>query len=218
MGRLFFRKSAQSKEGEAATNQDTPPAEPRPIPEPKAFFLSRLFFEWLTPLLKTGYHRPLQPNDLYVLDDAQQAAILTKRFQDNWTQERQRPKPSLFRAFNRTLGRVYWPYIILRLVGDVITVLSPLFLNEVVDFAAESYAAEQNGEPLPDVGFGYAMVVGLFVMQMVGSMSIHWYFHKASRVGISVRTILTTSIYRKSLVLSSKARQVRFRQHEKLKR
>jgi ATP-binding cassette subfamily C (CFTR/MRP) protein 1 len=217
MGRLFFRKSAQSKEGEAATNQDTPPAEPRPIPEPKAFFLSRLFFEWITPLLKTGYRRPLQPNDLYVLNDTYQAATLTKKFQDNWAQERQHPKPSLFRALNRTFGRAFWPSIILRLIGDVITVLGPLFLNEVVDFVAESYAAEQRGEPLPDVGFGYAMAVGLFVMQMVGSMSTHWYFHNALRVGFSVRTILTTSIYRKSLVLSSKARQVRFGQHKKLK-
>ncbi|KAI9596789.1 P-loop containing nucleoside triphosphate hydrolase protein [Syncephalis fuscata] len=186
---------------------DTPPATAQPIPETKAFFLSQLVFEWITPLLRTGHRRPLEAEDLYVLGDRYVAASLSKEFSKQWDVEKAKEKPSLFRAINKTFGPRFWPATLLRLFGDLVTVVSPLLLKELTNFASDSYVAHSEGKPLPDVGYGYIMAVVLFVLQGLGSLSTHHYFYMTMRVGFSLRTALTTNIYRKSLVLSAKARQ-----------
>ncbi|RKP24723.1 hypothetical protein SYNPS1DRAFT_16755, partial [Syncephalis pseudoplumigaleata] len=183
-----------------------PPAAPRPIPETNAFFLSLLFFEWITPLLRVGYRRPLEQEDLYILGDRYQSASLSEVFDHHWEIEKKRPKPSLFRAMHRAFGRRFWPAMILRLLGDIITVVSPLLLNELVTFSSDSYMAHKEGRPLPDVGYGYIIATVLFVLQAVGTLATHHYFYMALRTGFSLRTALITAIYRKSLVLSAKSR------------
>ena len=50
-----------------------------PIPEATASFLSRLTFQWITPLLSLGFVRPLQPEDLYTLQDDRAAAYIADR-------------------------------------------------------------------------------------------------------------------------------------------
>ncbi|KAI3404492.2 hypothetical protein KGF56_002684 [Candida oxycetoniae] len=43
--------------------------ERRPYPASKANVISRIFFWWLSPVMKTGYKRTLQPEDLFYLTD-----------------------------------------------------------------------------------------------------------------------------------------------------
>lgn len=57
-----------------------PPPAPKPsiedsplIPEANANFLSVVTFQWITPLLSLGYARPLEPSDLYKLQDYRSA-------------------------------------------------------------------------------------------------------------------------------------------------
>lgn len=66
------------------TNLDVPPPpasmDNAPmIPEAKASFLSLITFTWITPMLSLGYARPLEPTDLWKLQDNRSAAIISEK-------------------------------------------------------------------------------------------------------------------------------------------
>ena len=66
-----------------------PPAplslEDAPItPEASASFFSLLFFNWISPMMALGSARPLQPTDLWAMDDKRSAAVLSKRMTDHF--------------------------------------------------------------------------------------------------------------------------------------
>ncbi|KAI3614331.1 abc transporter [Moniliophthora roreri] len=63
-----------------------PPAQPgfaagKVIPERKAFFLSQIFLSWLDPLLKVGFSRPLQHDDLWSLPPDRLTDALTDKLE-----------------------------------------------------------------------------------------------------------------------------------------
>jgi hypothetical protein len=49
------------------------------IPEHTAGWFSLLTFQWITPLLALGYHRPLEAPDLYKLPDDRAAAYIADK-------------------------------------------------------------------------------------------------------------------------------------------
>lgn len=50
------------------------------IPLARASLWSRLTFRWLSPLIVTGYHRPLQATDLWRMDESRESAALADKF------------------------------------------------------------------------------------------------------------------------------------------
>lgn len=42
------------------------------IPLAHASFWSRLTFRWVSPLIRTGFRRPLQPTDLWKMDESRE--------------------------------------------------------------------------------------------------------------------------------------------------
>ena len=54
------------------------------IPEANASFLSRLTFQWITSLLSIGYARPLEPSDLYELQDHRSAARIASLINESF--------------------------------------------------------------------------------------------------------------------------------------
>lgn len=112
-----------------------PPPPPKPntlIPEANANIFSKLTFWWLGNLLKLGYKRPLENDDLYILNDAKLAKNVTSDFEKSWEMEYTRKDgktPSLLRALNRTFGFDFWISGVYRLVSDTLQVTSPLVLQ-----------------------------------------------------------------------------------------
>ena len=49
------------------------------IPEANANWLSLLTFEWISPLMKLGYSRPLEATDLYKLQDSRSSGVIAER-------------------------------------------------------------------------------------------------------------------------------------------
>lgn len=49
------------------------------LPEANASWFSLLFFNWLTPLIALGYARPLEPQDLYRLQDSRSSAVIAEK-------------------------------------------------------------------------------------------------------------------------------------------
>ena len=49
------------------------------IPEATASFLSLVTFQWMTPMLSLGYARPLEPTDLWKLQDRRSAVAISEK-------------------------------------------------------------------------------------------------------------------------------------------
>ena len=112
-----------------------PPPQPKPntsIPEVNANILSRLTFWWAGNLMKLGYKRPLEKDDLYVLNDARLAKNIVNNFEKSWEKEYSRKDgkdPSLLRALNHTFGLKFWISGVCRFFSDMLVVTSPLILE-----------------------------------------------------------------------------------------
>ncbi|RIB04579.1 P-loop containing nucleoside triphosphate hydrolase protein [Gigaspora rosea] len=185
-----------------------PPPPPRPnveIPETKANLFSKLTFWWLNDLMKLGYKRPLEKDDLYVLNDARTAKIVTEKFSSEWKKEIEKialgKKPSLIKA----LYRVFWARFclagVVRFGNDILAVISPLILRLILKFISDAYFANFNNDVQPPAHIGYLLIVVMFLMEMGASMLFSTYFYYALELGFLSRTILITTIYQKALVL-----------------
>nr|CAG8556518.1 4134_t:CDS:10 [Entrophospora candida] len=186
------------------------PPEPKPdtlIPEYNANFLSKLTFWWSGDLIKLGYQRPLEKEDLYTLNDERLTKNVCDRFEKEWQKELEKTgsdkKPSLIRALNRTFFWKFWIAGFCRFFGDMLQVTSPLIIQEIISYASKSY---YNAEGQDSAAYGYGLIITLFVMQFGTTFLHNTFFFRAMETGFFVRTSLIASIYRKAIVLSGKAR------------
>lgn len=181
-------------------------------PEAHANILSILTFNWLGTLLRTGYSRPLQADDLYDLPDSHLSIDHADRLETAWAarlqtnNERQRAgrwlawRPFWARrttnatvlalALNDVCFRRFWTGGLLRMLGDSTQMVSPLlirFFIQVLDGpSAQAYRA----------GFGYA--VGLFAVLAFSVVTNIHGFYRAATTGILLRSALMHVIYRRA--------------------
>ncbi|KAI9138244.1 P-loop containing nucleoside triphosphate hydrolase protein [Paraphysoderma sedebokerense] len=197
------------------------------IPEATANVVSWTLFSWMTGIMFKGYKRPLQHEDMYRLSDQYSAELLCEQFELLWKEEEERTKkilndasqkqltdkqkkklpkvPSLFRTLFKAFG---WKWVLaglLKFVGDIAQTTSPLLLRYVIQFIAESQPVNPS-QTIPPEYVGYLLVVGMFLLQMVGTITVNVFFQVCMSIGVKVRTALTTAIFRKALKLSPKAR------------
>ncbi|CAG8439704.1 11549_t:CDS:10 [Acaulospora morrowiae] len=182
------------------------------IPEENANILSLITFWWVSDLLKLGYKRPLQKDDLYVMSSARQAKIITDKFEQEWKNELKKQvsanKFTLIKALNRVIGFRLWTTGGARFMSDLLLVLSPLIIRAILVFAINSYYASSNNTIPPPSSVGYILVTILFLTTMFATLFNHWAIYGCMEAGLLTRTILITAIYRKTLVLSGKARNI----------
>ncbi|CAG8560171.1 5953_t:CDS:2, partial [Gigaspora rosea] len=191
----------------------SPPSSPNiELPETKANLFSKLIFWWLNYLMSLGYKRPLEKDDLYVLNDERSAKFVTDKFEAEWQKEIEKialgKKPSLIKALYRALWAKLCLTVIVRFVSDILAVISPLILKLILNFVSDAYFANLNNEIQPPTYFGYVLIVAMFLIEMGAAMSLSLYLYYARETGFLSRTILISTIYRKALVLSGKARSL----------
>ncbi|KAK9475722.1 P-loop containing nucleoside triphosphate hydrolase protein [Lipomyces japonicus] len=173
--------------------RQNPPSVPEVAPitnEIKANFVSKLYFNWMTPLMVTGYARPLEINDIPIIDDNRTAKIMTDKFLANLKARQEPGKHShnlVLRAMNDTFFSIFG---ICLLAG-----------RKVIYFVADWYAGQESG-----VGKGVGLVIGLVVMLFVSGITQQQYFYYSNKAGSHTCTVLINALYRKSLVLSNKSR------------
>ncbi|KAF0384836.1 ABC transporter [Gigaspora margarita] len=187
-----------------------PPNCEKITPEANANFFSKLIFHWPSVILRLGYERPLQKEDLYILDDKRLSKKLAEDFALEWKKEFEKSKkgkkPSLIKALNRMLGLNFWCAGIARFFGDTLQVLSPLVIQEILIFSMSSFYANVNNTNAPPISNGFILATILYIMQMGSTFFSIWCLWGTDQTGFKTRTILITTIYRKAMVLSNKAR------------
>ncbi|KAN0063624.1 Multidrug resistance protein fer6 [Thecaphora frezii] len=186
-------------------------------PEAGAGWLSRACFSWVSPILAAGYTRPLENDDLYLLQQHRQARSLGSRLvraleqrlaQRTLTETGgMRPRiPPLMWAMNDVVLRYFWLGGLMKLLADVGTITSPLLVRALVDFVYDSYQARTDPARAPPIGKGVALAVGLFGVQVACALLNAHAFQRGFDTGILLRAALIQAVFERSMNLSSRAR------------
>ncbi|XP_006157433.1 canalicular multispecific organic anion transporter 1 [Tupaia chinensis] len=108
------------------------------------------------------------------------------------------PKSWLVKSLFKTFFVVLLKSSLLKLVHDVIMFLNPQLLKLLISFANDRDAYEWTG---------YVYVLLLFFVALIQSICLQYYFQMCFMLGMSARTIIMASVYKKALTLSNMARR-----------
>ncbi|KAG0693348.1 ABC protein [Suillus ampliporus] len=143
-------------------------------------------------------------------------------FQKHWREYEGRKEASLTWALNDVFCSMFWiggvlgdtaqlmGPIVLRVNSkpslDVAPLMSSAPLQQIIVFAEERSAAIITGEPIPNVGRGIAMALGLFALTVTASVCTHQFFWRSMATGVLARAALITCIYERGVNLTGRAR------------
>ncbi|KAI5055599.1 hypothetical protein GOP47_0029120 [Adiantum capillus-veneris] len=166
-------------------------------PECRAGLFSRLFFTWMTPLMKHGFEKPVVEADIWQLDKWDQTEELYETFEKCWERECATKKPSLLRALHQSLGARFWFGGIFKIGNDASQFVGPVMLNLLLQ-------SMQRGEP-GHIGYFYAAFI--FFGLMFGVLCEGQFYQNVLRVGFRTRATLVAAIFRKSLRITQEGRK-----------
>ncbi|KAI5990317.1 ABC protein [Pisolithus orientalis] len=126
--------------------------------------------------------------------------------EQSWREVGGKKAPSLAWALNDVFGWYFWPSGVFKVVGDVARLLGPLVLKAIISFAEQRSTARSAGEPLPNVGRGIGMAIGLWVLTIVTSVCTNQFFWHSMETGILARAALIACIYKRGVKLTGKER------------
>ncbi|KAJ3341071.1 Multidrug resistance-associated protein 1 [Gonapodya sp. JEL0774] len=187
------------------------------LPE-NANLFQRITFEWISPLLTTGWKKKaLEEDDVFPVPPIARAEFLSNKFRECWRVEleeagasgtagKKAKEPSLIRTLYRGWGRRWMLAGAFKLCSDACGLGSPIILRYLIDFLTNSYNLKE-GQEAPPAAWGYGYALGLFALQFVNAIFLNQFWITGSMVGMEVSRALVTAVYRKSLKLSQAARQ-----------
>ncbi|CAL1528365.1 unnamed protein product [Lymnaea stagnalis] len=102
----------------------------------------------------------------------------------------------------KVILRTFWKQVVkcclLGQLAKIFTLIGPLFLKLLIDFTS------QEDEPN---WHGYLLATALFLTSVMSQIIYEYYLYQCNVTGIRVRASVVSAIYRKTLSLSSEARQ-----------
>lgn len=162
-------------------------------PEFTSGIYSRSFFWWLNKLMTTGFHRVIQNEDLYPIDEEMSSAFLQHHGQRVWqTASRGKPRALFWSTLKAT--RAPFAYCMIPRVCLIgFRYAQPFLLSRTVDFA--------NSPEEPDsIGWGLTAAFGLVFLGL--AVANGSYEHMTYRFVTMVRGMLVSMIYAKTVDLS----------------
>ena len=194
--RMLFDPDAGSEIGASENRYSNPYDE--------ADLFSRLTFSWMTPTMRKGYQDFLESKDLPPLASTDRTDSCNSKLEYYWKQQLKKDNPSLFFALLQSFGVRYFIGGLCKSIQDIIAFLQPWFLKMLISFVNDY----SNGKET-SLYRGIMISMGMFVVSVITTLSLHQYFERSFGVGMNVRTSVTNAIFQKSLVLSSEARATR---------
>ena len=178
-------------------------------PELKASFPSKLIFAWVEPFIWQGYKTTISKDKLWDLIPSLKSELITDTFSKFWilktfktyskTEEKvsidcQKSRASILKPLMNSLVFKFLVGSLFKLLQDVMAFLSPIMLKLLIGYTSDSNSFLWHG-------ISYAIV--LFLVSMCQTILVSIYFHKMYKIGIMVRSSLTSVIYQKTLKLTN---------------
>ncbi|KAG0271976.1 hypothetical protein BGZ95_000148 [Linnemannia exigua] len=183
----------------------------------KANLFSLLTFHFLQHVVSLGYKRPLSFEDVdglmpkNIRTEFTHAALSASWEAHVKKRQAKGQKPSLIKVVFLSHGARWARVMALSIASACMTYVAPQLLNALLGFI-ESYqpVTMPDGtifrDPKP-VSLGIILAFGLFFSTLTVSFMTAQYFAMTSILGLEIRTALIAMIYRKSLKLSTSAKQ-----------
>ncbi|KAI3396009.1 hypothetical protein diail_580 [Diaporthe ilicicola] len=179
-------------------------------PESTANWLSILWFQWLSPVLRTGYTRPLQVDDLYDMPEHRQVEDHANKLESCWAARLEknrnippqdgRWKPFWMRrrsdttvltlALNDVCFKWFWLGGLLKLSADLSQIVSPVLIRFLISNLSDPSQRAMRA--------GFGLTVGLFALLVFSvTANVHG-FYRSYTTGILLRGALMHTIYRRA--------------------
>ncbi|XP_042456213.1 ABC transporter C family member 10-like isoform X1 [Zingiber officinale] len=184
------------------TNASVENSDAEVTPFAYAGFFSKMSFWWLNPLMKKGYQKPLEENDIPKLGQVDQAGYCYSLFLEKLNSQKDRygtVSPSIL----WTIVSCYRKEIILSGLFALLKILTlssgPVLLNAFIKVSLGNKAFKHED---------YVLAFGLFCAKCLESLSQRQWYFRTRRLGLQVRSLLSAAIYQKQLKLSNAAKLV----------
>uniref|UniRef100_A0A8C7RI32 ABC-type glutathione-S-conjugate transporter n=1 Tax=Oncorhynchus mykiss TaxID=8022 RepID=A0A8C7RI32_ONCMY len=211
---------------------DTHTYRKNPCPVEDASFLSKMLFWWFGGLVIRGYRTPLQAEDLWCLREEDSSDCIIADLEIDWAREctklQQKEECSLsgcrptgpklteqtqllkklrqeqnsgfclFRVLARSFGPFFLKGTLFLVFHDAFMFSIPQVLSLLLGFMRDQDS---------DLWKGFMFAFLLFLLSSLQSLFNHQYMYSCFTVGMRVKTAVMGLVYRKSLVISSAARQ-----------
>lgn len=194
-------------------------------------FLAALF-SWLIPVLKIGYKRTLEPNDLFKLNDDVQVVALAARFEkvfkrrldedqkkwlaakasecpgnevDSTTLSLEEYVPSASLCTFSVLETFRWQYslaCVYMSAGMASSTCNPLLSRKLISFVQYRAAGIDNST---GQGVGYAL--GMVALILLGGILVNQGFYYSTLTGAQIKGLFTKVLLDKSFRLSERSRK-----------
>lgn len=192
-----------------------PPSVPdhrHPSREYKANIFSKITFQWMAPLMSTGYQRTLELYDIWEVAEDRTVEQLQTKLNESFRRRREKgQKRMLLGALYDTCKKEFIVGGACQFVAACLQVFTPFVMKYLIQFAAEAYYASnpQPGAPsvpAPNIGEGIGIVVGITAMQVVQSQCINQFIYRGMMVGGQSRAVLISVVFEKAMKLSGRAK------------
>jgi ABC-type multidrug transport system fused ATPase/permease subunit len=192
-------------------------------PEDQGSCLSRTFFWWLTPLVRLGYGRRLEPADRIGLSQHEEVAPVYARFQRHWRAHLgggsstaadavAAPMSGGGRPLARAIFATFRPTLLLGLCGRLTTIAmelaGPLLLREIVVWLQDTRAARVDPAAAlaePPFARGLWLAGALAGTQLVYAVVMAHSMYLVKRAGIGIRTVMVMAIFDKCATASAQS-------------
>ncbi|KAL8749541.1 MAG: hypothetical protein Q9184_006768 [Pyrenodesmia sp. 2 TL-2023] len=187
---------------------------PPPVPnervvsrENSAGLLSRLTWQWMAPIMHVGYQRPLEMNDIWLVNPDRQAGLLANKLGPSFKRRAANgDRYPLLWAMHETFHTEFWIGGFCQLFSSIFQVMSPFVLRYLISFAAKAYVAQQQNRPPPNIGSGIGLALAITFMQIFQSFGTNHFIYRGQMVGAQARGVLITLIFEKAMKLSGRAK------------
>lgn len=180
-----------------------------------AGLFSRLTFWWVNPLMRHGYDDNIDSSrDLFLLPARLNIQAIDVKFSSHFNLRSTNvinsvqhddhssvafpldstKRKFLLKALNRTFGWEYYSLGILKFISDGLGFAGPLILNLLVKYMED---------PTEPRWHGYVYAAALFLSTFISSVFSTQFNYHVSIVGLKIRAALITTVYKKSLRISS---------------
>mmetsp|Transcript_11549 Transcript_11549/g.40382 ORF Transcript_11549/g.40382 Transcript_11549/m.40382 type:complete len:1626 (-) Transcript_11549:176-5053(-) len=173
-----------------------------PSPEVTAGFCSRLFFSWVGRIFALGNMRPLVMDDLWGMAEKDQAKPVADAVGDAYRRigTLDGAMKELYRADFLFIGFI-------RVFNNLAQFAPALVFSLLLTHLEEVVAGVPAADRLAGEYGAYILAACVVLSQTVKTFTENHFFYLAQRLGLRVRTAVTTAVYRKALRLSPAARQ-----------
>ncbi|GMM42117.1 hypothetical protein DAHU10_030270 [Hanseniaspora uvarum] len=179
---------------------------------PKHFLspLNFFFFSWVWPIIKAGYQRTIQPNDLFKVNKNQQIHKLHEDFNRNWDEalaklEAKGKEPGklfLIMVLFRTFRWTYSMSIVFSVLSNAGVACVPFISKKLIAFVEEKHFLKSHLSPGRGIGYTFGLAALLYVYTAFNSHMLV----NAFIVGGFCRSVLQKAILIKSFKVSDKTK------------